>query len=535
MKLNSFHMDTIIDVHFYHVVSCHVRRLNNQSYMIASQVYEVFERYSRGSDLKIGLAIGQTDFSKEQASLIVGHDHGDDSIECRRFRYALNPFDIKYALQTSNGVSSTSTRTKYKPFEGYCTYGVLKDQDGLCATPNGGSSTVDVLVCTPGRLMNHLESTPGFDLQHLRFLVIDEADRLVNQTYQNWISRVMKASIIGSKQLLSNQNQNQNQNPLGFDPCNIGMLDPVTWRRDEGDLDDTEENILSTMDTRICRPVQLRKLLFSATLTKDPRKLSSLGLVNPKHFDAHHLKKSSSSESVQKNKNVSAKTSYSLPESLTESTVECTAEQKPLVLLAFLLEQGLLDEKNKQQGIAVIFTSSIDSTHRLARLLQLLYTTAGYGPATSVAEFSSSLTQKQRAQLIKRCNNASGPSSRIRVIVCSDGMSRGMDISSVTAVINYDVPSFAKTYVHRCGRTARAGRDGRAVTIMKGGQAAKFRRMRELIDDPDNVVSAGIKKDLVKDAVPIYKKCVSALRKVLDAEENDGLSPVASLDESWIQ
>ena len=63
------------------------------------------------------------------------------------------------------------------------------------ATPKiGGLSAVDVLVCTPGRLVDHLDSTPGFTLQHLRFIVIDEADRLVNQPYQNWIRRVLQAS-----------------------------------------------------------------------------------------------------------------------------------------------------------------------------------------------------------------------------------------------------------------------------------------------------------------------------------------------------
>ena len=481
------------------------------SYSTAAQVHKVFERYSCGSDLSIGLSIGQTDFAGEQASLIVGKDHRNDSIECNRFRYALNPFDIKSALRASDKDNASDKEgNSYSSFEGYCNYGVLNEQDGLCPTPNGGSSTVDVLVCTPGRLIKHLESTPGFTLQHLRFLVIDEADRLVNQTYQNWIHRVIEASSVGPQQLFSNLH-------------NSTRLDPVTWRRDQGDLDLSKDNV-TQIDRRVCRPVQLRKLLFSATLTKDPRKLASLGLVNPKHFDAHHLK----------NQRTSVKASYSLPESLKESIVECTAEQKPLVLLAFLLEQGLVDKSNDQQGIAVIFTSSIDSTHRLARLLQLLYTAAGYGPTTSVAEFSSALTQKQRAKLLKQCNNPSTSSSRIRVIVCSDGMSRGMDISSVTAVVNYDVPSFAKTYVHRCGRTARAGRDGRAITIMKGGQVAKFMKMRELIDSPENVATAGIKKNLVKDTVPIYKKCVRALRKVLDAEENDGLSPIAPLGEEWI-
>jgi len=55
----------------------------------------------------------------------------------------------------------------------------------------GGSSKVDILIATPGRLMDHLSTTPNFTLQHLRFLIIDEADRLLNQSFQNWLSKVL--------------------------------------------------------------------------------------------------------------------------------------------------------------------------------------------------------------------------------------------------------------------------------------------------------------------------------------------------------
>lgn len=486
---------------------------------LATQVYKVFDRYSKGSDLSIGLSIGQTDFAAEQSSLVIGDEKIGESNASRRFRYALDPFSVENALHAFNGVKDG----EYLPKSGCWTHGDLKKQGSLCATPNGGSSAVDVLVCTPGRLMAHLESTPGFTLQHLRYLVCDEADRLLNQSYQNWIHRVVEAASVGPKRLLSNLRD------CSVDGSNT--IDPVTWRRDQGGVDQTTDAQRDNLDTSVCRPVQLRKLLFSATMTKDPRKLASLGLINPKHFDAHHLNE----QTKLPGQIGTGQASYSLPETLRESIVECTAEQKPLVLLAFLLEQSSIDDENNQQGIAIVFTSSVDSTHRLARLLQLLYAKANYGETNSVAEFSSALTQKQRSNLMSQCNNESNDSSRIRVIVCSDGMSRGMDIQSVTAVINYDVPSFAKTYVHRCGRTARARRSGNAVTIMKSGQVGKFMKMRELIDNPDNVLKAGIKKDLVKDAVPIYKKCVRALRKVLEAEENKELTLVEPLGSEWVK
>lgn len=62
-----------------------------------------------------------------------------------------------------------------------------------------------------------------------------------------------------------------------------------------------------------------------------------------------------------------------------------------------------------------------------------------------VAEFSSSLGQRQRSHIVRRAR-----AGAVRVIVCSDGMARGMDLDGVGLVVNYDVPSQPKTYVHRC-------------------------------------------------------------------------------------
>ena len=55
----------------------------------------------------------------------------------------------------------------------------------------------------------------------------------------------------------------------------------------------------------------------------------------------------------------------------------------------------------------------------------------------------------------------------IQVLVSSDAMTRGMDVDGVTNVINYDIPAYIKTYIHRAGRTARAGKAGRCFTLLR--------------------------------------------------------------------
>ena len=504
---------------------------------LATQVYKVFQRYSEGSQLQVGLAIGQTDFEAEQKALILGstgnkshsvadaREDGDFAV----LRHAFNPTNPKFAVEAfarSPGYFLEQQRPE----------GVGNGISSALSTPQGGRSAVDILVATPGRLIGHLDKTPGFTLQHLRFLVIDEADRLLNQSYQGWIHRVTTAAT--SSNTIGHQT-----NPTHQATFRNGVslaLDPVTWRKSM--TNDRSTSIAAS----VSRPVPLRKMLFSATLTRDPQKLASLGLVNPKHFDAHHLNVKAGMEAkggggMGMDHHVHASTQrYSVPPSLSEHKLVCTAEQKPLVLMALLL-QHISEARQTKNGLGdmvVVFTSSLDSTHRLARLLQLLWSAAGYGPTTAIAEFSSALSQKQRSKLMRRCAVPIGSSgedqNRISVIICSDGMSRGMDLPNVGAVINYDVPRYAKTYVHRCGRTARAGKEGRAISVLKGGQVGQFVKMRKLIDDPSRVEEMKLKKELVAGAIGVYQACMKALRSVIDAEESGDLDAAAPLMDEWV-
>ncbi|CAB9519474.1 dependent RNA helicase [Seminavis robusta] len=397
---------------------------------LGQQVYEVFQRYSRGSDIVIGLAIGNKNTQNKN--------------KARQQQET----DFLDAFQTTTTTHNNTHQTD-----------------------------VDVLVCTPGKLMDYLNYTPGFTLQHLRFLVVDEVDRLLSQPYQDWIGRVMDAT------------------------------------KDDSQL--------------IMQSRQLRKLLFSATLTKDPQKLSALRLVRPKYFDARKINKASnaSKHKHSNNDNNTSFNKYSIPAQLEECTVECTAEQKPIVLLA-LLRERLDRSSTTRKQVVLVFTASVDATHRLARLLQLLWKSAGFGQPDAVAEFSSSLSQSERSHLMKRCESGN---NSLQVIVCSDGMSRGISVDVIGTVVNYDVPNLAKTYIHRCGRTARAGKNGLAVSLLKGGQVAQFKRMRQTIADPLRVQSRGVQKKLVKSAVPVYMSCLKRLATVISAEQDGVLKPTASI------
>ncbi len=113
------------------------------------------------------------------------------------------------------------------------------------------------LIATPGRLIDHLDSTPGFTLAHLRFLVIDEADRLLNQSFQEWLGRVLAATegMQGAEAVATQRTTAQA--PYELLSYSASGLGAAAW---------------STLQEEAVPSVQ--KLLFSATLTRDPAKIA---------------------------------------------------------------------------------------------------------------------------------------------------------------------------------------------------------------------------------------------------------------------
>ncbi|KAF3844185.1 hypothetical protein F7725_013526, partial [Dissostichus mawsoni] len=158
----------------------------------------------------------------------------------------------------------------------------------------------------------------------------------------------------------------------------------------------------------------LQKLLFSATLTQNPEKLQQLGLHQPRLFSSIH------------------------------------SHKKPLLILHFILRMKL--------SPILCFTNSREAAHRLFLLVQL------FG-GVQAAEFSSRLSPAERKKTLKEFEQG-----KIQLMISTDAAARGIDINGVKCVVNYDAPQYIRTYIHRIGRTARAGKTGLAFTFLLGVQ-----------------------------------------------------------------
>ncbi|TGO84722.1 hypothetical protein BPOR_0473g00060 [Botrytis porri] len=260
-----------------------------------------------------------------------------------------------------------------------------------------------IIVATPGRLLDHLENTKGFSLRSLKYLVMDEADRLLD---------------------------------LDFGP----ILD----------------KILKVL------PRERRTYLFSATISSKVESLQRASLKDPLRV------------SISSNK-------YQTVSTLIQNYIFIPLVHKDTYLIY------LLNEFAGQS--AIIFTRT-----RIAILLRTL----GFG----AIPLHGQLSQSSRLGALNKFRAGSR-----KILVATDVAARGLDIPSVDVVLNYDMPQDSKTYIHRVGRTARAGKSGHAISFVTQYDVEIWMRIEAAL---------GKKQDeypMVKDEVMVFKPRVEEAQR----------------------
>ena len=225
---------------------------------------------------------------------------------------------------------------------------------------------IDILIATPGRLTEHILHTPGFTLQHLQFLVLDEADRLLHQSFQNWTELVIHE--ISSPKVL-NSSFHLKDFIHGMDEI------PIIGQR--------HVNLVFGKNGQQSRSV--RKLIFSATLTYDVGKLTSLQMHSPEILS---ITTGIQANSIDQEGDDNAV--FSLPTTLCEYAIS-TTDDKPLYLLHIL-------EKYRLRNNTLIFTHSTETATRLNHLLTKFYKSTNADVTTAVV--SSEVPLKSRRKLL---------------------------------------------------------------------------------------------------------------------------------------
>lgn len=295
---------------------------------------------------------------------------------------------------------------------------------------------IDVLVTTPSRLIDLIHNCAGFDLSSLQILVLDEVDRLLDFDIEYNLVQEIDEAVYGAK---------------GRVPClccSTETLDSSKGIRGCTCLVSgcSFQNYSPSWQPYI-------KLIFSATLAKDTDNLFKLNLFKPivlMGIDSNNPTEAP----LSKEKDVHKMAKNILPAELKEKFLIVPSMKKPLAFWYMIT--------NLKYRRVLCFTRTIKHSRLLTDILKKV-------DSLKVFNISSKLSDESRSKVIEKFKNGD-----YDIIITTDIMARGIDIEGIDYVISYDVPFDEIQYVHRVGRTARAGRPGTAITILSHDQVKRF-------------------------------------------------------------
>lgn len=289
-----------------------------------------------------------------------------------------------------------------------------------------------IIVATPGRLVDHIQTTACMSFSQVRWLVMDEADRLLDLGFEKDVRTIIQTI-----------NQ-QTRSTLGH---------KVTWSR--------------------------QSALFSATMNDSIQILADLTLHAPLKIgldDAHAASPDDTDPQAKKKADMRALCA-TLPASLEHFSMEVESRHRLVALSAFIRQQSMASAKCK----LIVFFSTCASVSFHHALL----TSAAWPPLDKEAKEAAgdeaedtdrehaplltnpiyalhgSMTQKDRTSVFH-----SFAASQSSILLCTDVASRGLDLPAVDWVVQFDIGEEVSDYIHRVGRSARIGREGRACIFV---------------------------------------------------------------------
>ncbi len=278
---------------------------------------------------------------------------------------------------------------KHLPLKSAVIFGGVKINPQIAKLRQG----VDILVATPGRLLDHANQKT-VDLSQVEVLVLDEADRMLDMGFIHDVRRLIK--------LLPSKRQN---------------------------------------------------LLFSATFSNEIKKLANTLLNSPLMIEV--ARRNTSAEQV-------------------EHLIHPVDRERKSELLSHLIASN-----NWQQ--VLVFTRTKHGANRLAEKLEK--------DGISAAAIHGNKSQGARTRTL-----ASFKEGNVRILVATDIAARGLDIDQLPRVVNFELPNVPEDYIHRIGRTGRAGREGEALSLVCVDE-------HKLLEEIEHL----IRRDLPKEVIPGYE------------------------------
>ncbi|PRP88927.1 hypothetical protein PROFUN_00395 [Planoprotostelium fungivorum] len=343
----------------------------------------------------------------------------------------------------------------------------------------------DIIVATPGRLWDLMSQSlvPYVtDIRDLQYLVIDEADRMIQAGCYAELNSILSSLPLQYKsedqakvEPLQSIKKEETQEEEESDTEDVGEAEE---HEEEGEQEEEEgeqgeegeegeeegkyeqpEDELSVLkqEQQVQQKYPRQTYIYSATLTTETNQID----VGRQHTTLDTLLARLSFQRPIKIINLLSR--GVVASSITEYKIECMIEEKDVYLYYFL---------STHKGRTLVFVNSIVNIHKLVSILAHL--------GTKVLPLHANMQQKQRLRNLERFT-----AEAESVLVATDVAARGLDIPHVDHVIHYQMPKHVETYVHRSGRTGRAKQKGISVSFIQPGEVQYYRKICKALNKED--------------------------------------------------
>lgn len=366
---------------------------------------------------------------------------------------------------------------------------IFKGRDVIAKSQTGTGKTLAYLLPLVQRIQTERDEVQALILTPTRELSKQVFDVLKSLAS---VRGVDAADVIGGR-TIENQIQKLKRNPHVIIGTPGRLLDHI--RRRTLDLSAVKMVILDEADQMLAAgfrediealvdqtPKKRQFILLSATMTEDTVRLARKYMTNPERIDVAEKETASTVE---------------------QRIYETTKEHKLPLLIRHLKEMNPF--------MSVVFCNTKDEAHRLAERL-------AEETDIVVEELHGDMSQGQRNQVIRRFEKM-----EIQVLVASDVAARGLDVEGITHVFNFGIPRNLEYYVHRVGRTGRAGTHGIAITYVTPEDGALLRRLEKSIHETITRYDEKGRIRRVRQARPKKKVVVPGMYKPTKKKEHKAL------------
>ncbi|KAK3698961.1 hypothetical protein QZH41_012833 [Actinostola sp. cb2023] len=282
---------------------------------------------------------------------------------------------------------------------------------------------INILVATPGRLLDHIEKTECLELKTIRWIVLDEADRLLDMGFEKDVSSILQAI----------------KDKIPVTAAFQTVLMSATLNKG---LHDT-----------MCIHVHLGKVTTSLFFVfAGIEKLVQMYLHDPKFINETEIQDVFQSENDSKKANTAS--TCVTPQQLKQFFVVVPSKMRLVTLATFMLCQ----HKDAKPCKMIVFLSSRDSVDFHHSLFQAILQKED---GLILFKLHGNMSQTERTDVFKEYSSCTGG-----VLLCTDVAARGLDLPNVNWIIQYNTPGSAVDYIHRVGRTARIGTQGQALLFL---------------------------------------------------------------------